>query len=59
MENDTKNTATVDNDERSSKDLTWDDADFTWDEASGTWINPYGIQNDDKNTGSMTNDTKS
>lgn len=54
-----KNIATPTNQERSSKDLTWNEADFPWDEATGTWNNPYAINNQAKNTASPTNQAKS
>lgn len=57
MENETKNSASLTNEEKAGGDLTWDEADFSWDEGAGTWDNPYRMSQEDKNSASMTNET--
>ena len=59
MNNITKNEATPDNEDYSTKGTTWAEANFTWEEGGGTWNNPYSIGNETKNTAIPTNETKS
>lgn len=49
--NQSKNTTTFTNENRSGYDITWDEAYFTWDEATGTWDYPKTVfVNQIKNT---------
>lgn len=59
VSNQAKNLASPTNQEKGSKDLTWDEAEFTWDNAEGTWDNPFAITNQTKNTATPTNQAKS
>lgn len=59
MTNQSKNTATVVAEDYSTKNTTWADSNYTWAEGAGTWENPYSLGNQTKNTGTITNITKS
>lgn len=55
VSNQPENTASLNNQQFGSNDMTWDEATFTWNEATGTWDNPYAINNQAAHTASMTN----
>ena len=59
--NDTpKNTATVSNDIKGGRHVTWDAATDTWAESEGTWDNPANVPmtGESKNNASVANETK-
>lgn len=58
--NDSKNSVTVSNDEKSGSSLTWEDYTDTWDEATGTWNNPNTPMTSESKSAAVTisNDTK-
>lgn len=60
ISNDSKNTLSISNEDKTGAETTWDEADFTWDEAGGaTWDNPgLPITKDTKNTLSISNESK-
>ena len=54
--NETKNSATFSNTDKSGAALTWDDANFAWDDAHGTWDVPLAVYSrPTKNTATFTN----
>ena len=58
--NETKNSATFSNQDKTGQDLTWDEANFTWDDANGTWDTQYSSYvRQTKNSATFTNVNKS
>ena len=59
VNNDSKNSLSITNEDKSGDTVTWDEATFTWNEANFSWENiGLPINRESKNSLSITNESK-